>query len=394
MEMTALPAARTRIALCIGGGAVVALLLAWASVAVNLERACAVADTPYLLLCGDGASGTQHVERLRARIAANPGDTAAYVQLALAEPGSAQGAARLTAAARLAPADPNVQLLKAARAAQGEDWAAAVEPLVQLVEFRASEQAAQVLARLIAGNQGHLMVPHLTPGSRWFTQVLTAVSQGDANFSAALPLVTRALEAEALDPGVVRAYMGRLKATRNWADAYSLWLVLQGPQLPALYNAGFDQYFDTEGFDWEVASQSPVSRAGAVMGRPVVDKRGAVLDIRFTQRPIPVPLVRQHLFLGEGRYRLRGEFKGSQFRLEQGLAWTVRCGANAAAVGKSEPLGDTNGDWSAFQFDFTLPRDCGLVASLQLETYAPYAAGLGARGRIAFDAFSLEKVAP
>jgi hypothetical protein len=89
---------------------------------------------------------------------------------------------------------------------------------------------------------------------------------------------------------------------------------------------------------------------------------------------------------------VRGDYLGRQFRMEEGLVWNVRC-ANAA-VGTSPPLRDTSGLWRTFEFDFRVPPDCGMVAALQLETANPADATLGARGRVFFDNFSLERTGP
>jgi hypothetical protein len=190
----------------------------------------------------------------------------------------------------------------------------------------------------------------------------------------------------------VRTYVRQLKAAGAWADAYSLWLVLQGTSMPTLNNGSFDQPFVSDGFDWEAATAGPPSRAGAIVERRGAEERGAVLDLRFTGRAIAVPMVRQYLFLGEGRYRLRGEYMTRQLRMEEGLAWNVHCTASKTRAGGSPGLADTAGAWRSFAFEFTVPAGCGLVASLQLETFTPSEAALGARGRVAFDAFSLEKV--
>jgi hypothetical protein len=55
---------------------------------------------------------------------------------------------------------------------------------------------------------------------------------------------------------------------------------------------------------------------------------------------------------------------------------------------------DTQSLWRPFEFEFTIPRDCGLVAALQLETANAAEAALGVRGRAAFDRLSIEKIAP
>ena len=376
--------------LALGAGA--AVLLAWQSVRLNLERACAIDDTPYLALCPEPTSDERRLADLRSRIAANPGDSRAYVQLALLQtkaPGSQQS---LQAAARLSPVDPNVTAMQAAHALEQGDWPTAIEPLLALVQYRYNAQAALMLARLIGAGKGDLLAGHIGPGAPWFEQVLGQMANAQAPLSSALPLVSRALDAGALDRRAVLLYVGRLKQAGTWGDAYSLWLTLHGKPLPVLYNAGFDQPFYSDGFDWEVSHQTPSSRAGALVERSMTEKRGAILDIRFTGRAIPVPVVRQQLFLGEGRYRLRGEYMASQLRLEQGMVWTVRCTAASAEAGRSASLANTGGAWQRFEFEFSVPRECGVVATLQLETAAASEATTGTRGRMAFDAFSLQKV--
>src|SRR3569832_63333 len=125
------------------------------------------------------------------------------------------------------------------------------------------------------------------------------------------------------------------------------------------------------------AANAPARRAGVVVERRRAEERGSVLDLNFTGRAIGMPVIRQYLFIGPGRYKLHGDYMGRQFRLDDGLAWTVRCGTRAA--GTSIPLRDTSGLWCPFELEFRLPPDCGLVASLQLETSTPADATLGAR---------------
>lgn len=386
-------AGRAGTAVLAAGGIALALLLAWLSVGVNLRRACLAQDVPFAQWCPAPAASADEVLRtLRARIAANPGDANAYVQLALADRTASRDRS-IDAAVSVTPNEPNVLLLRADRALRQQALAEAVPPLVQLVEYRDVPAAAKTLAQLVAAGQSPLLFPYLKPGSHWLPKVLREMPAAQGT-SAALPLVARALQAGVLEPDAVRVYMRQLKSSGAWADAYSLWLAQHGKALPALYNGGFDEPFTPDGFDWEIAAAGPASRAGAIVERRGSDERGAVLDVRFTGRAIAVPMVSQQLFIGPGRYRLRGEYMSRQLRMEQGLAWKARCAAGQPPVGTSAPLADTAGSWQPFSFEFSVPAECGLVASLQLETYAPFEAALGARGRVAFDAFSLEKVTP
>lgn len=372
-------------------GVAAALLVAWLSLGVNLKRACVTQDTPYLDLCPAPPAGNGNMaDTLRSRIANNPGDANAYVLLALADHSQAPGRA-LDAAARLSPNEPNVLMLQAQEALKRQDWVHAVPPLIQLVEYRDTRQAAEILARLIAAGGSPLLHPRLSPGTQWLGRVLVHVPP--ASLSSALPLVAQGLKIGVLDPERVRGYVQQLKAAGAWADAFGLWLAMRGGgSQPMLFNGSFDDPFNGEGFDWEIGALGPPSRSGAVVERKNGDRRGAILDVRFTGRALAVPLVRQHLFLGEGAYRLHGAYMARQLRTEQGLAWTLRCTAARAIAGKSPPLLDTGGSWRAFSFEFSVPAGCGLVTSLQLETYAPFEAALGLRGQVAFDEFMLDKL--
>jgi hypothetical protein len=368
-----------------------AALLAPHLIAVNLSQACIVNDTPYLELCpAPPAAREQRAAQSRSRIFGSPGDARAYVDLAFAD-ASASAPRILQAAARVAPADANVATLSAAKALEREDFPAAVAPLVNLVEYGNNDRAALVLARLIGSGQWQLLAEYVTPGTKWLHSVLAQMPQAERPLSAALPLIVLALDKEIFAPADLMPHVRQMKAAGAWGDAYSLWVALHAGASPTLYNASFDQPFEADGFDWEAGAQQPIGQSGAQVRRARDEQRGPVLEIRFTGRPFSVPLVRQHVFLGPGRYRLRGDYKTGQLRIEQGLAWTVRCTATPQSA-QSTSLGDTANQWQRFDFEFAIPANCGWVTSLQLETFAPFEATVGSRGRASFDALSLEKL--
>jgi len=367
-----------------------AVALAWAAVRVNLDRACAVLDTPYLNLCRQDIPGTaQHLAQLRHRIARNPGDTNALVQLALHDTSSANSQA-IELASQLAPVQPNIWRRQAASALARQNWPQAVEPLVRLIEYHGADEASLAAARLIAMGHADLFAPYLRSASRWLPRVLVQLGGAKIPPSAALPLVERAVRAHALEAVAVSGFIRQLKAASAWVDAYGLWVAMHPQGVPLLYNGGFEQPFERDGFDWEVPPQA--SRSGVLVDQAPAPPRGAVLEVRFTDRPFTVPLVRQYLLAGEGRYRIRGEYQASKLRMEQGLAWFVRCTASAAVAGRSQAQGDTGGKWEAFEFEFLAPSGCGQVVSLQLETSAPFEAQAGARGHVAYDTLALEKL--
>ncbi len=373
-----------RLVVALGAAAV----LAWLALDLNLRRACTVNDTPYLPLCAPGAA-LGDAAGLRERIARNPADTAAYVQLALRE--APANADSLAAAARLAPTHPQVLMLRAATALDRGDWTTAAGLLVALVEHHRNDNAARALAVLAGTGHGDVLLPHVAPGSRWPVSVLAQLPEAKVPFSAMLPLVAQGWRQGVLDDDAMRGYVRDLKAAGAWGDAYSLWLAMHGNAAPILFNGSFDQPLEAGGFDWEPAEQPP-ARAGVLFAQVGADGRGNVLELRFTGRPLPVPLLHQQLFLGEGRYRLRGQYRATQLRMEQGLAWVLQCVAPNTPALRSAPLAGRGPQWQPFEFEFAVPRGCGAVATLRLEPAAAFEARTGARGAVAFDDLSLAQL--
>jgi hypothetical protein len=353
-------------------GVAVAAWLLWTGDQVHLRRACVLMDTPYLPLCGDApeSDGDRQRSNLRARLAANPGDSSAWIRLTNLETGPSERAL-LHAASTLAPTEPNVLMWRAGDALSRNELPRATELLVQLIEYRGKGEAADALARIVASGEGTVLLrPHLATASRWLPQVLGSMTALKLPLTAALPLLAEASAKGAVPQQTIHAYIRALKADGKWADAYGLW---------------------PDGFDWEVTPVLP-SLAGALARQRGMSNRGRVLEIEFTGRPVAIPILRQYVFIGPGKYLLRGRYKASGLRMEQGLAWSVRCTdvrSAKALAGRSDGLQDTAGAWQSFQFAFAIPHDCGLVASVQLETFAPFEAVAGFKGRVSFDGFEL-----
>jgi hypothetical protein len=116
-----------------------------------------------------------------------------------------------------------------------------------------------------------------------------------------------------------------------------------------------------------------------------------VLEVQLTGRPIEAPIVRQYLFIAPGKYRLHGEYLARGLRVEDGLVWSLRCGQ--AETARSAPI-DGDSPWRPFDFEFAVPASCGIVAGLQLQAANASDATLGGRGRVSFDAFTLERTGP
>ena len=372
----------------------VAAVLFWFAVEAHLRSACVEQDTPYLPLCPAPLSDPDAVrEGLKQRLARNPGDAWAWTSLLVAgTPMQAEGV--LPGAVLAAPHNHNVARWQAAQALQQGQFPQGVALLVEILRHRGSPDSARVLAQIAVTPQGlALLRPHLDTAADWLPQVIAGAAALKMPPGDLLPLVAAAVDKDALPDEARRAYMRSLKASGQWLDAYGLWVSHHKEVVPLLYNAGFDQSIEADGFDWEFTT-APRSRAGVLIEQEAVARRGLVLDIDFTGRSFTSPILRQFLFLAPGTYRVRGEYMAPKLRSEQGLAWFVQCTAGRKSVlGRSEGLRETGGVWKSFQFDFNVPADCGAVASLQLDPAAAFEATTGIKGSVSFDAFSLTRAA-
>jgi hypothetical protein len=376
--------------------AAVAAGLLWFAASIHLQRTCVVADAPYLLLCNNTVPDFDPggPEGLRARLRDNPGETSAWVALANIESGPAREQL-LRAITVLAPSEPDTLRLRAQQALAQREMTLATELLVKMTNHRVGgTEPPHLLAALVASGEGTpLLRPHLVENSTWLPQVLASISALKLPLQTAAPLLAEATNKGIVTPQVVLSTVRALKTQGKWREAHTLWIALQPKPAPILFNGGFDERFQAGGFDWETAA-SPQGRAGALFLQRSMPDRGQVLEMQFTGRAVPIPIVRQFLFLPPGRYALNGQYMSSRLRMEQGLAWAVRCteGKNVVA-GRSEAMQDTADVWQNFGFELEIPADCGMVAGLQLETYAPFEATAGFRGKVLFDGFELRRLA-
>ena len=363
------------------------------SFSTHLQRACMVQDTPYLPICPDDANVTkpEMAQALRKHLVQSPGDSGAWITLTNLEAGG-RDRALYRASMLLAPTDPNVQMWRAGDALTRNDLPLATALLVDLVDFRRTEDAIKALAQIVASKNGTaLLRPHLARANRWLALVFASIGAQKLSLTSALPLLAEASARGAIPPEAIRDYIRALKADSQWADAYALWLSQQRGPTPLLHNGSFEQRFQPDGFDWEVLPVQP-SKAGAIAAQRNYSGHGLVFEVEFTGRPVAVPMVRQYVFLGPGKYVVRGMYMTSRLRMEQGLAWAVRCSnpkSAAPLAGRSGPLQDASTGWHRFQFPVSVGPDCGLVASLQLETFAQFEAVAGIKGRASFDALEL-----
>ncbi|MBC5781706.1 hypothetical protein H8N03_02040 [Ramlibacter sp. USB13] len=375
--------------------AVAVAALYYVTASAHLRASCVERDTPYIPLCAETpVQGEEAAAAFKDRIARNPGDSTAWSGLLVSE-GLPDPYAVLPGATLTSPHNHSVSRWKAAQALEGGRTEEAVAQIIEILRYRRSPDTARVLAQFAAQPNGlELLRPHLKTANEWLPQVLDASEKLKQEPGELLPVMAAAIREAPIPARYVRRYMRVLKNAGQWLDAYGLWVALHKELVPLLYNSGFDQPFQPEGFDWEL-NNAPRTKSGALIEQDTVARRGLVLDVEFTGKPFAPPLVRQFVFSPPGTYRLKGEFMGTRVRSEQGLAWFVRClGNQATDLGRSESLLDTGGVWKSLEVEFTVPDACGPVVSLELRPAAAFEARTGIRGHYSFDAFSLARAMP
>ncbi len=379
---------------------VLAVWLGWQAWERNLAEACRLNEWPYLQRCVDPATlpEEEQIAILRKRVTENPGDSFSWVKLsAFADrPGGIPGmdaATVIATAERLAPHHPHVLQMRSNRALVQKRWADALAPLIELTQYHRDSHSARVLALLM----GQLpqepalflaMSSAVKADARWLDRVVRQMPQLKVPVLTSMPLVNELVEQDRLEPATGQFLIRQLKAEGHWLDAYGLWLHLWKRPMGLLFNGDFEQNFIPHGFDWEITDTN-MHRAGAQVYQSGRGDRGQVLQVVFTGREIRQPMVRQHLLLTPGNYRLTGEFQSSELRSQNGLSWVLRCATGGKELGRSMAIRAQGRSWQKLDLPFTVTPDCGLGVEFSLRTQAPFEARAGIRGEILFDRFNL-----
>jgi hypothetical protein len=169
-----------------------------------------------------------------------------------------------------------------------------------------------------------------------------------------------------------RAYIDHLLAVGYYTDAYFVWLNgLQGAQLAALgniYDGGFEQILDDEGFGW----RPNLSKGFMLAAEPTYGHTGKkALHIAFQQRLSSRELIRQFLMLDAGNYRFKGNSRVDNLNAGKGVRWEIQCADKdgRALLLSSEPYIGTDG-WNKFDMEFTIPAEQCEVQALRLQLNA------------------------
>ena len=168
---------------------------------------------------------------MQARIAVNPGDSTAWLALALltTQPGGVaplDDDAVLAMATRVAGGNRLLLRVQAARALERQAWPEAVAWLVRLVQDHGDGDAARALAALVPRPEAQAALQAaLKPGTTWLAPVLGSLAGVKVPVVLAMPLVAQALPLKLVSPQTGQALMRDLKAGGYWQDAHALWIV-------------------------------------------------------------------------------------------------------------------------------------------------------------------------
>lgn len=373
---------------------IVATLLAWRIVVVNLTQHLADAGSPaaaswgvdssQVLLAEAGmlAATDKDLARRAAEQAVfyNPANGRAFLLLAgLWEVEGNLGLAKTAAktAHFLAPRDAEVQMplgafwLRRGMPVQAlSHWSLALESKPGLAKtlFPVMLQIADMPQNRIA------VAESLSSAPAWWAQFFNyALSNTTQDETLKALYHARGVQ---VDHEQRRLYIDHLLAAGYSTDAYFVWLNgLASSQIGALgnvYDGGFEQALDDEGFGWR-----PLSNQAFMLGTEPTYGHGGekALHIAFQQRMGSGVLIRQYLMLDPGNYRLQGRSRLDNLSAGKGLRWEISCAdkTNQGMLLNTEHFTGSD-DWSRFENVFKVPdSNCELqLLRLQLNAGNDY----------------------
>lgn len=373
-------------------GVVIALVLLWRIVAVNLSAqfvqnaiddpdsaapsvASAVswdahnADALVREAAGKMESDPPAATALAQRaLRANPATGPAYLVLAgIAAKAGDTGAsiAYYKRAAELEPQNPTTRLELADLALSDRDIYAALDNIDAALRSRPDLSATLFpkMVAIVAQPGGDAAVRKLLARKipDWWPAFFSYASTNAPSPLLALQLLDARRAYVPNPPLNERApLIDRLAKAGEWNAALMVWLNGLTPEQRSaagnVFNGSFEAPFSNTTFDWQwpqgngadVAALSTFGTGG-----------GKALRVAFQGQVSSPQLVRQTLLLQPGfQYDLRGRSRLESLRTAFGVEWQVSCG-----VSGGEPIATTDrlvgtSDWKEFNTTFSVPADC------------------------------------
>lgn len=308
--------------------------------------------------------------------------------------------AKVGAAVRLAPVDPQVirsnALVLAARGdnraalgrlgslarSGGEDGAAALaamQPMVGTPEFR--DFVTQGLR-----DQSDIVIGLLMQACRSGTTLasLAAFAQQVISVRSIPDTVVKCIAERAIDG--------------NEAP-FAYWLWLNGSErLPSrisnVLSGDFESGSSAGPFDWTI-NPGGEYRDGfsARIQKSDFPGRGNVLAVRFNGRSITGPIAQQVLALAEGRHTLQYLTQASTTATAAPLIWHVGClRGDSVLTTQARQVEPLDANWTKVTVNFVVPRDC-TGQKLTLVVTGRVQAAEGGRGSVQFDDIGITRLA-
>lgn len=166
-----------------------------------------------------------------------------------------------------------------------------------------------------------------------------------------------------------RTYLDHLMSVGLYTDAYFVWLNgLQAGQISALgniYDGGFEQDIDDEGFGWRPV----VANGFKLAAEPTYGTIGQkALHISFQDMASARQLIHQFLMLDAGQYHLRGRVRLDNLSVGKGVQWLVNCaGSNGEALLTTSEHFTGGDEWRVFETELNVPADECQIQMMRLQ---------------------------
>ena len=306
----------------------------------------------------------------------------------------------LSAAAFLAPTDPQVVRAAAAVAFSQGDVADTLNNLARLAVVSPNDrfEAFDALSKFVTHPAWQdFAAARLKAGWNESDEFLVALCNRESTTRYSLAVATHFAKYRPLAPAASHCVENRAIASGQVQAAYQL--RLNGAKtLPSrigyVFNGDFELPPSGSAFDWALESGGEYREGFVATIRPEMGSNNLsrALSVRFTRRPIRSPIARQILALPAARYQLSYLSKLAVPLTSNALVWTLTCVGSGASV-VSEKWSDTSekGGWTRHSVPFSVSDKCS-GQLLSLDPKSKLIALEGLQGTLLIDDVRVEKL--